>query len=245
MAVVKPYEPTGSKKEQVAAMFDNIATQYDFLNRLLSLRIDTIWRKKMIRELEQLPQLKHVLDVATGTADVALQTAKQLNTKDLNITGIDISAEMLNIGKQKVAQKELNHKITLQQADSENLPFADNNFDAVTVAYGVRNFENLERGLTEIYRVLKPTGKVVILEFSQPKGFPFRQLFQAYFKYVLPVIGRITSNDSRAYTYLFESVQEFPAGDDFLKILEQSGFKSTQCKQLTFGICSIYTGFRL
>jgi demethylmenaquinone methyltransferase/2-methoxy-6-polyprenyl-1,4-benzoquinol methylase len=242
--IVKPYDQTGSKKQQVAAMFDNIAPKYDFLNRFLSAGIDTIWRKTMIRELESIAPPKRVLDVATGTADVALQTIKQLKINDLKIIGLDLSAEMLNIGRQKVAQKGLSDRIELIQGDSEKLPFENNIFDAVTVAYGVRNFENLERGLTEIGRVLQPEGKIVVLEFSKPTGFLFGNLFQAYFKYVLPVIGRLTSNDPRAYNYLFESVQVFPAGNDFLKILEKSGFKSTRCKQLTFGICSVYTGFK-
>lgn len=240
---VKPYEAVGSKKQQVSKMFDNIAKHYDFLNHFLSLGIDKIWRKNMINELVEV-QPTLILDVATGTGDVAINTIKQLNINNLRIVGLDISPEMLKIGKNKVHTEGMTEKIDMIVGDSENLPFESNKFDAITVAYGVRNFENLERGLSEINRVLKPNGKLVVLEFSKPNVFPLKQLFNFYFKNILPFIGKLTSKDNRAYSYLYESVQAFPDGEDFLKVLAKTGFNHTQCKSLTIGICSIYTGFK-
>ncbi len=238
---IKPYrdQPLG-KKAQVAEMFNNISPKYDFLNHLLSLGIDVSWRKKAIRLLKE-HRPKQILDVATGTGDFAIQAAS-LNPE--KIIGVDISAGMLDIGRVKIIQKKLQHLITLEAGDSEQLHFQDNNFDAVIVAFGVRNFENLENGLVNMQRVLKKDGKVIILEFSKPTAFPFKQIYYFYFKYVLPIIGRLVSKDTSAYTYLPESVNAFPQGDTFLRILEKTGFKSTQCIPLTFGICSIYTGLK-
>ena len=241
--MVKPYEADGSKTQQVSKMFDNIARHYDFLNHFLSLGIDKIWRRKMIAELVEV-QPKRILDVATGTADVAINTIKQLKIKDLKIVGVDISNEMLNVGRKKIVTEGVSEVIELQLADSENLPFEGNNFDAVTVAYGVRNFENLERGLAEMHRVLNANGKIVVLEFSRPRLFPFRQLFNFYFKNILPTIGKLTSKDARAYSYLYESVQAFPDGNDFLTVLNKVGFKNTSCTSLTLGICSLYVGYK-
>ena len=241
--MVKPYEADGSKTQQVSKMFDNIARHYDFLNHFLSLGIDKIWRRKMIAELVEV-QPKRILDVATGTADVAINTIKQLKIKDLKIVGVDISNEMLNVGRKKLVTEGVNDVIELQLADSENLPFEGNKFDAVTVAYGVRNFENLERGLAEMHRVLNANGKIVVLEFSRPRLFPFRQLFNFYFKNILPTIGKLTSKDARAYSYLYESVQAFPDGNDFLTVLNKVGFKNTSCTSLTLGICSLYVGYK-
>jgi demethylmenaquinone methyltransferase / 2-methoxy-6-polyprenyl-1,4-benzoquinol methylase len=240
---VKPYEQEGSKKQQVSKMFDNIARRYDFLNHFLSLGIDKIWRKRMINELAPLRPLS-ILDVATGTGDVAINTIKQLNINDLHIVGLDISPQMLNVGKKKIDTDGLTNRIEMIVGDSENIPFEDNKFDAITVAYGVRNFEDLEKGLSEMQRVLKPNGKLVVLEFSKPNYFPFKQIFNFYFKNILPAIGKITSKDNRAYTYLYESVQAFPDGDKFLNILEKTGFKDNKCQSLTLGICSIYTGLK-
>lgn len=236
---VKPYQKAGSKKSQVSKMFNRIAPYYDFLNRLLSLGVDTIWRKKAIQQLK-VHQPKILLDVATGTADVALEISKSLSPD--KVIGIDISTEMLDIGRAKIKKRQLENQIELKEGDSENLPFQDNTFDAITVAFGVRNFENLERGLTEMYRVLKPGGQLVVLEFSKPKIFPFRQLFNLYFKYLLPFIGKMTSKDPRAYQYLYESVQAFPDGSQFVDILQVIGYKSNRCLPLTLGICSIYLG---
>ncbi len=236
---VKPYQEEGSKKNQVTSMFDNIAPYYDFLNRFLSLGIDTIWRKKAINQLKA-HDPKYILDIATGTADVALEMSKRLDAE--KIIGLDISAEMLEVGRKKIKKQQKDNIIELQLGDSENLPFQDNTFDAITVAFGVRNFENLEKGLKEMNRVLKEDGKLVVLEFSKPRIFPFKQLFNFYFAYILPFIGRMTSKDERAYRYLYESVQAFPDGSKFVEVLDKTGFKSNQCTPLSLGICSIYSG---
>jgi len=238
MAVVPYKEEQASKKEQVAKMFDNISHRYDFLNHFLSLGIDKLWRNKAIKLLRPLNP-KNILDVATGTGDFALQAMVLAPDK---IDGVDISEGMLDVGRRKVLERNLQGRVELTYGDSENLPFPENKFDAVTVAFGVRNFENLEKGLREIHRVLKPGGMVVVLEFSRPRKFPFRQVYNFYFKAILPVIGRWVSSDKAAYTYLPESVEVFPDGDDFLRILQGVGFKQTQCKTLTFGISSIYSG---
>lgn len=236
---VKPYNAEGmSKKKEVAAMFDKIARRYDFLNRFLSLRTDTIWRKKAVKTLKDQPP-KTVLDVACGTGDLAIQIYKSF--KPEKITGIDISEEMLNYGREKLRKKGLENAIKLETGDSENIHFPDNNFDAVTAAFGVRNFENLSQGICEMYRVLKPGGQVVILEFSQPEKFPVKQMYRFYFKRILPFIGRLFSKDKSAYAYLPESVGAFPYGEDFLGILRKAGFPETSARSLTFGIASVYT----
>ena len=236
MAVVPYKEESTSKKEQVARMFDNISHRYDFLNHFLSLGIDRGWRDKAVKFMIPLKP-KLILDVATGTGDFALQ-ALQLNPE--KIIGVDISEGMLGVGRKKVQEKHLDHLVELRSGDSENLPFGENKFDAVTVAFGVRNFENLEQGLREMFRVLKPGGMAVVLEFSRPRRFPFKQLYSLYFKFILPKIGRIVSSDKAAYTYLPESVEAFPDGEDFINILHHIGFKDTKCRSLTFGISSIY-----
>lgn len=239
MAVVPYKEQEASKKAQVADMFNNISHRYDLLNRVLSAGIDIQWRKKAIALLKPAkPQL--ILDVATGTADLAIEAFKTL--KPEKIVGIDISEGMLAHGKQKIEKLGISNKITLQLADSEALPFADKTFDAVMVSFGVRNFENLERGLQEIFRVLKPNGQLVVLEFSKPEQTPFKQLYQFYFKNILPTIGKMISKDRAAYTYLPESVQEFPYGERFNQYLRNIGFNSVSCKPLTFGIASVYWG---
>jgi demethylmenaquinone methyltransferase / 2-methoxy-6-polyprenyl-1,4-benzoquinol methylase len=235
---VLPYKESLSKKDQVAKMFNNISRRYDFLNPLLSLGIDKRWRKKAISILHAV-RPRTILDVATGTGEFALE-ALELNPE--KIIGIDISDGMLDIGRKKIDAKNLGAKIELLHGDSENIPFSENKFDAVTVAFGVRNFENLKRGLDEILRVLKPGGMVVILEFSKPSVFPFKQVYNFYFRFILPRIGSIISNDKAAYTYLPKSVEAFPDGEDFLRILHDVGFKNTQCSSLTFGISSIYIG---
>lgn len=235
---VVPYKETLSKKDQVAKMFNNISRRYDFLNHLLSLGIDKTWRKKAVGVLQSIKP-KQILDVATGTGDFALQ-AMELNPQ--KIIGIDISEGMLEMGRKKIAAKNLQSKIELIRGDSENIPFGHNKFDAVTVAFGVRNFENIQRGLSEILRVLKPGGMVVVLEFSKPSMFPFKQIYNFYFRFILPRIGSIVSNDKAAYTYLPKSVEAFPDGEDFLHILHDVGFKNTKCSSLTFGISTIYIG---
>ncbi len=241
--VVTPYgSESESKKEQVGRMFDRIAPRYDLLNRLLSLGIDLSWRRRALRYLAGAEQPLEILDVATGTADVAILAAEMLRPR--RVVGIDIAHQMLDLGREKIARKGLQDVVVLQSGDAERLNFADNSFDAITVAFGVRNFENLEKGLAEMNRVLRPGGRVVVLEFSHPTIFPFKQLYHAYFKYVLPLVGRLTSRDPRAYAYLFESVQAFPQGNDFLQILAKTGYQHLQCERLTFGICSIYTGVK-
>ena len=228
-----------SKKDQVADMFDNIAYRYDFLNRFLSAGIDIWWRKKAISQLK-----KHnptsILDVATGTADVAIMTTKILPAA--KITGIDISDGMLNIGRKKINKLGLQNKIDLLNGDSETISFADNSFDAVTVAFGVRNFEHLEKGLSEIKRVLKPGGKLVVLEFSQPKTFGVTQVYNIYMKVVAPTVGKIFSKNRNAYKYLDQSIKKFPEGKNFTLILDNLGYTNTYCKPLSLGICSIYCG---
>jgi demethylmenaquinone methyltransferase/2-methoxy-6-polyprenyl-1,4-benzoquinol methylase len=239
---VIPYSPEqGSKKEQVADMFNNISKTYDFLNHFMSLGIDIIWRKKAINELKK-DQPKLILDVATGTGDFAFEALTILNPD--KIVGVDISPGMLDIAKQKIAKRNLGHKFEVKLGDSEKLPFEADEFDAVTVAYGVRNFENLEQGLADINRVLKPGGKAVVLEFSKPKAFPIKHLYQFYFNYITPGIGKLFSKDSRAYSYLPESVAAFPDGNSFITVMHKAGFKNTKCRPLAFGICSIYTGVK-
>ena len=227
------------KKQQVAAMFDRIAFRYDFLNRFLSGGIDVYWRRRAIRELLAL-QPKHILDVATGTADMAIFMTRHLSPDE--ITGIDISTGMLEIGRQKVARHQLEGKIGLQEGDSENIQAPDNTFDAITVAFGVRNFEHLEKGLREMLRVLKPGGRLVILEFSHPKTPGIRQLYNLYLNIVAPRIGKMVSHSGEAYQYLNDSVKAFPEGTALVRILENNGYVNTRLKRLSLGICSIYTG---
>ncbi len=231
--------PSGktSKKEEVEEMFDNISHKYDFLNRLLSMGIDVQWRKKVVKKAKEV-EPKAILDVATGTGDLAIALAQGI--PNAKITGFDLSAGMLNEGRKKVQEKHLEKQIEMIQGDAENMPFPDNSFNVVTVAFGVRNFENLEKGLNELYRVLKPGGKLLILEFSKPETFPMKQLYNFYFHNILPIIGKTFSKDHRAYTYLPESVEQFPYGEEMLKILKKSNFLSPKDKKLTFGISSIY-----
>jgi len=238
---ITPYNQQDAKKTQVADMFNNISKTYDFLNHFLSLGIDIIWRKKAINELKaDNPQL--ILDVATGTGDFAFEALSILNPE--KIVGVDISQGMLNIAQQKINKRGLGDKFEIKLGDSEKLPFEANEFDAVTVAYGVRNFENLEVGLADINRVLKPGGKAVVLEFSKPKAFPIKQLYNVYFTYITPGIGKLFSKDARAYSYLPESVAAFPDGEKFVTLMQKAGFKNTKCRPLAFGICSIYTGVK-
>ena len=238
----EPIVTQNKQRAAVAQMFDNIAWRYDFLNHFFSLHIDKLWRRKAVNELRGQP-LDKVLDVATGTADLALTLQKRLHPQ--HITGIDISEGMLAIGRQKIEKKRLEQQITLQYGDSEVIPFDDHTFDAVTVAFGVRNFERLEKGLGEMFRVLKPGGKVVILEFSIPENRIFRSVFHFYFFRILPFVGRLASKDIHAYHYLPESVQSFPHGEEFKNRMENFGFSEVKVRTLTFGIASIYTGKKM
>ena len=239
MAIVPYQEDTADKKSQVARMFDNIAGKYDFLNHFLSAGTDIYWRRKAVNELRELRPAR-ILDIATGTADFAIETLRAA-APDAQVTGIDISAGMLDVGRQKLVDKKLSHRIKLELADSENLPFADDSFDAVTASFGVRNFAHLERGLAEMRRVLRPGGQLVILEFSKPTAFPLKQAYNFYFSRVLPVFGKVISKDQSAYTYLPASVQAFPDGAEFVAILRRVGFTNPAWQPLTFGISSIYT----
>ena len=228
-----------NKKKQVAEMFNNIAFRYDFLNRFLSVGIDIYWRKKAIKELSVINP-EYILDVATGTGDVAIMMAKYLSPK--KITGIDISEGMLGFGRQKIAKLKLENIIALQIGDSEAIQFADNSFDAITVAFGVRNFENLENGLKEMLRVLKPGGKLIVLEFSKPKKSFFKSLYTFYMKIITPSVGKLISKNAEAYQYLNDSVNAFPEGKNFLNILDKSGYTNTYLKALSLGISTIYCG---
>ena len=239
MSKITPYNTTDSKKKQVEKMFDNIAKRYDLLNHSLSFGMDYYWRRKAIKYLTNNP--KTILDVATGTADFAICAAK---LKGIRITGIDISEGMVNIGKEKVKRKGLEGVIELQIADSENLPFTENSFDAITAGFGVRNFENLEKGLSEMHRVLSKNGIAVILEPSKPKTFPLKQIYTVYFHHILPFLGKLISKDNSAYTYLPNSVETFPSGKDFIKHLENVGFTSCNHIPLTFGIVDLYVAIK-
>lgn len=229
-----------SKKEQVAEMFNNIAGKYDFLNHFLSLGIDRGWRRKAIREVAAIAP-DHILDVATGTGDLAIAAAKAMKTQ---IVGVDIAEQMLEVGRKKIKAQQLDDVIALRSGDSEHLPFADGSFDVVMCAYGVRNFEHLEKGLRDMQRVLRPGGKLVILEFSHPGRFPVKQLYRFYFRYILPLFGRMVSKHSSAYTYLPQSVLAFPEGKDFCALLERCGFQAPKARALSLGITTLYTAMK-
>ncbi|AXT60844.1 bifunctional demethylmenaquinone methyltransferase/2-methoxy-6-polyprenyl-1,4-benzoquinol methylase UbiE [Aquimarina sp. AD10] len=235
---ITPYnDKNRSKKDQVAEMFDTISGNYDGLNRVISFGIDIKWRKKVVKLVHKTNPEK-ILDVATGTGDLAINLCK---TGALEIIGLDISAGMLNVGKDKIKAKDLDNIISMVQADSENLPYTDNYFDAITVAFGVRNFENLEKGLSEILRVLKPGGIFVILETSIPTKTPYKQGYKFYSTKILPLIGKLFSKDRSAYSYLSESAAAFPYGESFNNILRKIGFIDVEDKPQTFGVATIYT----
>ncbi len=239
--VVKPYgSDDRTKKEEVAEMFNNISGKYDFLNHFLSLGIDKLWRKKAVRELKQI-QPKRILDIATGTGDFALELLK---LRPEQVIGLDISSGMLEVGREKMKKRKVDHVVEMVLGDSENIPYEEGHFDALTVAFGVRNFENLEKGLSEMLRVLRPGGKAVILEFSKPKRFPVKQVFGFYSKYIIPFLGKHISKDKKAYAYLPESVAAFPEGEDFVNILNKVGYKEVKATPVSGGIATIYTGIK-
>ena len=239
MAKITPYKNTKSKKEQIATMFNNIAENYDFLNHSLSFGMDNVWRKRAILEINK--NAKAILDVATGTADFAIIAAKHTKAQ---ITGIDISQGMLNIGAKKITKEKLSHRISLKKADSEDIPFKNNSFDAITAGFGIRNFDDLRKGLKEIKRVLRVGGTIAILEPSTPKYFPLKQLYKLYFHHLLPKIGSWISNDKDAYKYLPESVDAFPSGENFINLLKETGFKECKYFPLSLGIVSLYIAIK-
>jgi len=227
------------KKAKVESMFDSIAWRYDFLNHFLSLNIDRLWRRRAIKIISYSYKTPHILDIATGTADLAIAAMK---IKPSHITGIDISAKMLEIGNEKIKRKGYSDKIELIQADSEAIPFVDNTFDVAMVAFGVRNFSDPVKGLSEMRRVIRKGGMIMVLEFSKPTGFPFRSIYNFYFRNILPFFGRFFSKDKAAYNYLPESVMRFPDNEEFIKLLVQAGWSNTRQLKLTGGVASIYTG---
>lgn len=239
---LKPYQHSDTnKKEEVGTMFNRIAGTYDFLNHFLSGGVDFYWRKKAVKTITA-NQPHQILDMATGTGDLALEINKRYPSAQ--ILGIDLADKMIEIGESKIKRKGLEKNIRFEVGDSENINRPSNVFDVATVAFGVRNYQNLGKGLTELNRVLKPSGQLVVLEFSMPKNPILSTIYQWYFKNILPQIGRITSKDPAAYDYLFRSVQAFPDGQNFLDILSASGFEKCTCNLLTFGICTIYSGFK-
>jgi len=238
---VKPYnKANSSKKEEVEEMFDNISGKYDFLNHFLSLGIDNLWRKKAIKILKE-HQPKVIMDMATGTGDFAIEALK-LNPD--RVVGVDLSNGMLEVGRKKMKKKKVDHIVEMIQGDSENLTFDDNTFDAYTVGFGVRNFQNLNKGLSEMLRVLKKGGIGVILEFSKPKKFPVKQYFKFHSKYIIPTIGKAISKDKAAYTYLPESVAAFPEGQAFVDIMQEVGYTNVKSKIVGGGIATIYYGIK-
>jgi len=238
MQTITPYKTDESKKEQVRFMFNNIAGTYDKLNRIISLGIDQRWRRRAIQILAR-ENPSAVLDVATGTADFALAAS---SLPGVQLTGIDIAEDMLSIGREKVKAKGLEQRIELICADSENLPFESNKFDATIVSFGVRNFENLDKGLSEILRVIKPGGILIVLEGSTPQHQPMKFFYRLYVTKLLPWVGRLISKDKSAYQYLPDSIKAFPCGADFTEILDRVGFKKTYYEEQTFGVCTIYVG---
>lgn len=236
---VKPYGNSDtSKKEEVAQMFDNISKRYDFLNHFLSIGIDKLWRKRAVKMLVDVKP-DRILDLATGTGDFAIALLA-LNPKE--IVGMDISEGMLDVGRQKMKHRKFDHIISMKYGDSEALPFEDGYFDALTVGFGVRNYENLEKGLSEMLRVVRPGGKIVILEFSKPKQFPIKQYYAFHSRYIIPFFGKRISKDEKAYAYLPESVAAFPEGQAFLDILTQVGYQNVNARPVSGGIATIYTG---
>jgi len=228
------------QKQYVRSLFDSIAYRYDLLNHLLSGGVDLYWRRRAIEHLRDISPLR-ILDVATGTGDFAIAS---LRLHPREVIGIDIAEEMLRYGRQKITNRRLDGLITLRPGDAENLDFPEGSFDAAIVAFGVRNFEHLERGLSNMHRVLRPLGKITVLEFSRPRAFPLKQIYFFYFRNILPLVGRIVSNHTEAYTYLPDTVMKFPQDEAFLAILEKVGFHDAHQERLTAGIASVYTGIK-
>lgn len=238
---VKPYDNSRPKTEQVEQMFNSIAPAYDFMNRAMTLGIDRSWRRKAVEMVES-HSPRRILDVATGTADFAIQLAKAIPQSEIN--GIDLSEQMLAVGRKKVNVAHLNKRLTLQKADCLNLPFADGSFDAITVAFGVRNFEHLDLGYAEMARVLRPGGLLCVVELAVPTSPIIRPFYNLYTRTIIPTLGRIVSSDSSAYTYLPQSIAAMPGGDRMLRLMQDAGFTHCSLRKLTFGVCAIYSGIR-
>ena len=235
---IKPYGADGKKSEQVEEMFDNIAPAYDKLNHTLSMGIDRSWRRKAIKYLRPF-RPRRIMDVATGTGDFAILACRELQPDSL--IGTDISEGMMNVGREKVKKEGLSDKISFAREDCTSLSFADNRFDAITVAFGIRNFEDLDKGLSEMCRVLKPGGHLVILELTTPDRFPMKQLFAIYSKIVIPLLGKLLSKDNSAYHYLPDTIKVFPQGEVMKGVISKAGFGEVHFRRLTFGICTLYT----
>lgn len=238
---INPYDDDRAKTSQVREMFDNIAPAYDVMNRAMTFGIDRLWRRKAVGMIAR-HGASYILDVATGTGDLAIEMARRLDP--ISITGIDLSEKMLEIGTRKVAEADLAEVVKLMAGDCMQLPFPDETFDCVTVAYGVRNFENLDLGYSEMFRVLKPGGMVCVIELSTPRSPLVKPLYDLYTRRLIPAAGKFVSHDSRAYSYLPESIAAVPQGDDMLAIMRNAGFADTRCRRLFFGTCSIYTAVR-
>ncbi len=238
MSKTSSHSNLNKENAHIEEMFDKVSGRYDFLNRVLSLGIDRSWRKKLVGMME-VGKNSSLLDVACGSGDILVMAAEKYN--DMQIGGLDLSGNMLKLADEKVKKKNLPNKVDFYQAAAENLPFSDESFDVTTCGFGVRNFGDLNKGLSEMKRVLKPGGQCLILEFSKPTRFPFAQIYHSYFKYVLPMIGKLISADKGAYKYLFESAVAFPSGEDFCQILKETGFREVKFRPLTFGICCIYS----
>lgn len=236
---IKPYDTDRDKTGQVREMFDSIAPAYDFMNRAMTLGIDKIWRARAVKMINRLAP-HDILDVATGTGDLAIKLARSIKSHP-NVTGIDLSEGMIEIGRQKVDKARLSDRITLCQGDCLALPFADNSFDCVTVAYGVRNFEHLDRGYAEMARVLKPGGMLCVIELSTPRSAIVKPFYNLYTRHIIPVAGRLVSKDTRAYTYLPQSIAAVAQGDDMCALMRQAGLTDTAWRPMTFGTCTIYT----
>jgi demethylmenaquinone methyltransferase / 2-methoxy-6-polyprenyl-1,4-benzoquinol methylase len=237
---VKPYDNSDNKKVQIEQMFDNVASKYDFLNQTLSGGLHNTWRKKAIAQLAN-RQPKDILDIATGTADLAIAA---MVLKPNKIIGVDLSEGMLELGRKKLIEKKLDHIISLEKGDAENLRFPENSFDAIMVSFGIRNFENLEKGLISMYRCLRPNGQLMVLEFSKPKNVFVKAYYYFHNRVFVQLMGKLFSKDSRAYKYLPASVAAFPEGDEFLSIMRKSGYQNVKDIRLTFGVVSIYNGFK-
>ncbi len=238
---IKPYDAERAKTEQVREMFDSIAPAYDWMNRAMTFGIDKLWRRKAVRIVAG-AQPDRIIDIATGTGDLAIALARSIRRAD--VTGIDLSKEMVAIGRRKVAESGLEDRVSLMTADCLAMPFDNASADAVTVAYGVRNFEHLDKGYAEMLRVLRPGGMLCVVELSTPVNPLVRPLYKLYTKFIIPAVGRLVSKDNRAYTYLPESIAAVPQGDDMLRLIREAGFTDTTFRRLTFGVCTIYTARR-